>query len=75
MQEALARRIPCLLLPSQNLSQVLVHDKLDRAGAASALDWDGIYGFVGLSAHDERRSCLRIADCIRRFQRDMFAQG
>jgi hypothetical protein len=74
-QEALARGIPCLLLPSQNLSQVLALRKLNRAGAGFALDWDAIYGLAGLSAADEGRSCQRIADCIRRFERDVVARA
>jgi hypothetical protein len=73
-QEALARGIPCLLLPSQNLSQALALQKLARAGAAFALDWEGIYGLTDLSATDERRSCQRIADCIDRFQGDPSAR-
>jgi hypothetical protein len=74
-QEALARGIPCLLLPSQNLSQVLALRKLNTAGAAFALDWDSIYGLTGLGAHDEARSCQRIAECISRFQGDIPARG
>jgi hypothetical protein len=74
-QEALARRIPCLLLPSQNLSQALALRKLDQAGASFAVDWDTIYGLTGLSASDEGRSCQRIADCIYRFERDAAARG
>jgi hypothetical protein len=74
-QEALVRGIPCVLLPSQNLSQVLALGKLNRAGAAFALDWDTIYDLGGLSTRDERSSCLRIANCIRRFQRDVLARG
>jgi hypothetical protein len=74
-QEALVRGIPCLLLPSQNLSQALALRKLQRAGATSALDWDVIYGLNGLSAADERRSCQRIADCIRRFELDALARA
>jgi hypothetical protein len=74
-QEALARGIPCLLLPSQNLSQVLALRKLAVAGAAFALDWDAIYGLTGLSATDEHRACQRIADCIRQFEHDVLARA
>jgi hypothetical protein len=74
-QEALVRRIPCLLLPSQNLSQVLALRKLRDARAAFALDWDTIYDLDGLSAGNERSSCLRIANCIGRFQGDVLARG
>jgi hypothetical protein len=74
MQEALARGIPCLLLPSQNLSQVLALRKLKKAEAAFALDWDVIYSLDRLTATDERSSCLQIANCIGRFQRDVVAQ-
>jgi hypothetical protein len=74
-QEALVRGIPCLLLPSQNLSQTLALRKLALAKAAFALDWDAIYGLTGLSAADERRSCQQIAQCIRRFERDVLARA
>jgi hypothetical protein len=74
-QEALVRRIPCLLLPSQNLSQALALRKLQRAGAAFALDWDAIYRLTGLSAADESRSCQLIANCIRRFEGDVLARA
>jgi hypothetical protein len=74
-QEAFARGIPCLLLPSQNLSQALTVQALQQTGAAFALDWDAIYGLAGLSAEDERRSCERIADCIDRFQGDARARA
>src|SRR5207237_3961288 len=72
--EALSRGIPCLLLPSQNLSQVLALEKLDAGRAAFALDWRAIYGLNGLSAADERRSCRRIGDCIELFQEDPSAR-
>jgi hypothetical protein len=74
-QEAVARGIPCLLLPSQNLSQALAVRKLHRAGAAFALDWDAIYGLTGLSAQHEARSCQRIAACIHRFQADALGRA
>jgi hypothetical protein len=73
-QEAFARGIPCLLLPSQNLSQTLSLQVIRRARAAFALDWDAIYGLTGLIAQDERGSCQRIADCIHRFEADTIAR-
>jgi hypothetical protein len=75
IQEALARRLPCLLLPSQNLSQVLTLRRLNYARAASALDWDSIYGLTGLTATDEGGSCRRIADCISQFRIDIPARA
>jgi hypothetical protein len=74
-QEAFARAIPCLLLPSQNLSQTLSLRVMDRAGAAFATDWDAIYGLSGLTALDERGSCQKIADCIHRFEADPTARA
>jgi hypothetical protein len=74
-QEAFARGIPCLLLPSQNLSQTLSLRVMDRAGAAFATDWDAIYGLSGLTALDERGSCQKIADCIHRFEVDPIARA
>jgi hypothetical protein len=73
-QEAFATSVPCLLLPSQNLSQTLSLQAMDRARAAFALDWDAIYGLTGLTAQDERGSCQRIADCIHRFEADPTAR-
>jgi hypothetical protein len=75
IQEALARHIPCLLLPSQNLSQVLTLRRLRKAGATFALDWDVIYDLADLSATDEHRSCQLIANCIREFAHDVLAQA
>jgi hypothetical protein len=74
-QEAFARAIPCLLLPSQNLSQALALRELEREGAAFALDWDSIYGLRGLSAADELASCRRIARCVYRFHDDAAARA
>jgi hypothetical protein len=73
--EAFGRGIPCLLLPSQNLSQILTVQILERAGAAFSLDWDAMYGLTGLTAKDQPRACLRIAECIDRFRRDGLARG
>jgi hypothetical protein len=74
-QEAFARNIPCVHLPSQNLSQALALRELNRAGAASALDWESIYGPMELAPSDEEASCLRIAHRIDRFAHDVPARG
>jgi hypothetical protein len=74
-QEACLRGIPCLLLPSQNFSQALLLHMLHRAGAAFAMDWDAIYDVTGLSAENEAIACWRIADGIRRFERDDVARA
>jgi hypothetical protein len=74
-EEALLRGIPCLFLPSQNLSQAVALQTLDQAGAAFALDWNRIYDPILLDATDELGSCLRIADRIRRFETDVDARA
>jgi hypothetical protein len=68
--EAFARGVPCLLLPSQNLSQALALRAFRDLDLADVLDWEDIYGLNDLTAAAERESCARIADCFDRFLND-----
>jgi hypothetical protein len=68
--EAAARGVPTVLLPSQNVSQALTLRKLPSAGPATPLDWADLSGPTPVSAANEARSCLLIADRIRAFATD-----
>jgi hypothetical protein len=75
MYEAFAIGVPCILLPSQNLSGAHGLRRLARAGVTSGLDWDAIYGLRFRNAGEEALACAEIARCIDRFERDDRAQA
>lgn len=73
--EACAWDVPCVFLPSQNLSQALASRILERAGVARPTDWGHLYGLEELDAGDEPAACRRIAEQVRRFCGDAGAQA
>jgi hypothetical protein len=73
--EAFARRIPCLLLPPQNLSQVLTLRVLRDLRVLPMLDWEELYGLINVTTANEQRSCARIAACFERFREDRDARA
>jgi hypothetical protein len=73
--EAFASGVPCLLLPSQNLSGARGLQRLARAGVTSRLDWDAIYGLRFRGVAEEPLACAEIARCVDRFQHDAQAMG
>jgi hypothetical protein len=75
LYEAFALGVPCLCLPSQNLSGLLTVDIFDRQGVTSSLDWRRLYGLTDLDPADQAGACNRIAACIERFSKDTKARG
>jgi hypothetical protein len=75
LYEAFSLGVPCLCLPSQNLSGLLTLEVLARHGAARLLDWSQLYGLGDLDPADEASASIRIAEEIHRFSRDQAAQG
>jgi len=75
LYEAFARGVPCLCLPSQNLSGLLTVDIFDRSGVTRSLDWRRLYGLTDLDPADQAGACDRIAACIERFSEDPQARG
>jgi hypothetical protein len=73
--EAFVRDVPCLFLPSQNLSQALTLPSFRASGLACLPDWDRIYGLEGLAPAEEPKACREIGDCIQRFRNDEDARG
>jgi hypothetical protein len=74
LYEAFALGVPCLCLPSQNLSQALTLPILERHGVARFLDWSHLYGIRELDAADEAGATRYIAAAIERFSRDTAAR-
>jgi hypothetical protein len=72
--EACAWEVPCICLPSQNLSQALALQVLACEGIVQPLDWSHLYGLRDLDARDEAGACRRIADMIHRFEHDVTAR-
>src|SRR5207302_3358500 len=73
--EACASGVPCILLPSQNLSGAHGLRRLSRARVTSRLDWDTIYGLRFRGAAEESLACDEIARCIYRFNSDEQARA
>jgi hypothetical protein len=73
--EAFASGVPCILLPSQNLSGARGWQRLARAGVTSRLDWDTLYGLRFRGVAEEELACAEIAQCIERFQHDELAMA
>jgi hypothetical protein len=72
--EAFDLGIPCLCLPSQNLSGMLALTVLERHGAARSLDWGRLYGLGDLDPADEAAAISRISGGIARFSQDAGAR-
>jgi hypothetical protein len=70
MYEAFASGVPCILLPSQNLSGAHGLRRLAEIRVTSALDWDTFYGLRYRNAEEEALACAEIAVCIGRFTVD-----
>ncbi len=70
LYESLGRGIPCVLLPSQSLSQLLAVRTLRQRGATTALDWDGLLGLRDVPVDREPEACSLIGGCIDRFRDD-----
>jgi hypothetical protein len=68
--EAIARGVPCVPLPSQNMSQMLTMRVLATIGATDSLDWDQLFGRVDVPVDDEPVACAMIASCVERLRTD-----
>jgi hypothetical protein len=75
LYEAFALGVPCLCLPSQNLSQVLTLQVLERHGVTRSLDWARLYALKDLDPADEAGASVRIAAEIERFTHHAAARG
>jgi hypothetical protein len=75
LYEAFSLGVPCLCLPSQNLSGLLALEVLARHGAARLLDWSQLYALGDLDPADEAGASVRIAAEIERFSRDRAARN
>jgi hypothetical protein len=75
LYEAFSLGVPCLCLPSQNLSGLLALEVLARHGSARLLDWSQLYALRDLDPADEPGASVRIAAQIERFGHDQAAQG
>lgn len=75
LYEAFSWGVPCVCLPSQNLSQVLALEALERHRVVRTLDWRHLYGLGGLQMADEAGACDRIGRQIRRFRGDAVSRA
>jgi hypothetical protein len=75
LYEAFSLGVPCLCLPSQNLSGLLTLEVLERHGATRSLDWSRLYALKDLDPADEAGASVRIAAEIERFDHDPAARG
>jgi UDP:flavonoid glycosyltransferase YjiC (YdhE family) len=75
LYEAFDLRVPCLCLPSQNLSGLLTLEVLGQHGVTPSLDWNRLYALTDLDPADEAGASVRIAAAIERFSQDARARG
>jgi len=70
MYEAIDRGVPCLALPSQNLSQLLTLRTLHEIGSTEVVDWDQLFRRLEVSAQDEPAACRTINGCALQLRGD-----
>jgi UDP:flavonoid glycosyltransferase YjiC (YdhE family) len=75
LYEAFDLGVPCLCLPSQNLSGLLTLEVLSDLGVTPSLDWNRLSALTDLDPADEAGASVRIAAEIERFSHDARARG